>query len=205
MQSFLPALPRGTSLQQPTFIEEMMAAGRGVLGLFVGNRQAGSFFDFSQRGLVTSFIALLLVTALNVSLPTIMGVEGESITRSLVIFALLFVPQLGFTAIALRQLGRLDGFVPYLVADNWATFFLTLISSAVIASGLAGEMTIIVLGITVIIVEVNIARLIVTLSPMQIAIFLIARVVGFSIGLLMVGVIFPLPPELIETLSNPPA
>jgi hypothetical protein len=184
-------------LQHPTFIEEMMAAGRGVLALFVGNRRAGSYFDFSQRGLIGSFIALLLVTVLNAAMPTIMGAEGDSITRAIAIVVILFVLQLGFSAIALRQLKRLDGFVPYLIADNWATFFLTLISTAIVAAGFTGDFTLIVLGIIVIIIEVNIARLIVTLSPLQIAMFLIAQLVGVAVGLLLIGFIFPVPPEAV--------
>ena len=42
----------------------MMAAGRGVIGLLTGDRQAGSYFDLNNRGLAGSFIALLLVTGL---------------------------------------------------------------------------------------------------------------------------------------------
>lgn len=183
--------------QQSTFIEEMMAAGRGVMGLLAGDRQSGSYFDFSQRGLIGSFIALLLVTALNAVLPTLLGVEGAagSITRGIAMVGLLFGLQIGFSAIVLRQLNRMDGLMPYLVADNWATFFLTLISSALAAAGVASDFTLIVLGIVVIIIEVNIARLIVTLSPLQIAMFLIAQLVGVSIGLALIGIFFPLPPE----------
>ena len=183
--------------QQSTFIEEMMAAGRGVMGLLTGDRQSGSYFDLSQRGLIGSFIALLLVTALNAVLPTLLGVEGAagSITRGIAMVGLLFGLQIGFSAIVLRQLNRMDGLMPYLVADNWATFFLTLISSALAAAGVASDFTLIVLGIVVIIIEVNIARLIVTLSPLQIAMFLIAQLVGVSIGLALIGIAFPLPPE----------
>ena len=183
--------------QQSTFIEEMMAAGRGVLGLLTGDRQAGSYFDLSMRGLLGSFIALLLVTALNAVLPTVLGIEGPagSITRGIAMVALLFALQVGFSAIVLRQLGRMDGLSPYLVADNWATFFLTLISAALAAAGVANDFTLIVLGIVVIIIEVNIARLIVTLSPLQIAMFLVAQLVGVSIGLWVIGIAFPLPPE----------
>jgi hypothetical protein len=183
--------------QHSTFIEEMMAAGRGVLGLFVGNRQSGSYFDFSERGLAGSFIALLLVTILNASMPTIMGATDDSIARAVLIVAILFALQIGFSIIALRQLKRMDGLVPYIVADNWATFFLTLISTALVAAGLASDFTLIVLGIIVIIIEVNIARLIVTLSPIQIAMFLIAQLVGVSIGLLLVGFLFPIPPDAV--------
>ena len=37
----------------------------------------------------------------------------------------------------LRQIKRLDALVPYLVADNWVTFFLTLIVAALVAAGSA--------------------------------------------------------------------
>ena len=37
--------------------------------------------------------------------------------------------EIGFSAIVLRQLKRLDGLVPYLVADNWATFYITVFST----------------------------------------------------------------------------
>ncbi|MEO6015153.1 MAG: hypothetical protein ABIQ30_16410 [Devosia sp.] len=177
--------------QQSTFIEEMMAAGRGVLGLLIGDKRSGGYFDFGQRGLAGSFIALLLITALNAALPTLLGVEHDSIGQNLLMVALLFVLQLGCSAIVLRQINRLDGFVPYLVADNWATFFLTLISGAIAAAGIANDFTLILLGIIVIIIEVNIARLIVTLSPLQIAMFLIAQLVGVAIGLGIISLLLP--------------
>jgi hypothetical protein len=183
--------------QQSTFIEEMMAAGRGVIGLLAGDRQAGSYFDLSLRGLAGSFVALLLVTALNGVLPVLLGAEDESITRNVLTVALLFVLQVGFSIIVLRQVGRLDGLVPYLVADNWATFFLTLVSAAVAAAGVANDVTLVVLGIVVIFVEVNIARLIVTLPPLQIAMFIIAQLVGVSIGLALIGFFLPVPPDAV--------
>ena len=180
----------------------MMAAGRGVLGLLTGDRQAGSYFDLGQRGLLGSFIALLLITALNAVLPIILGDETESITRGVVTVILMLALQIGFSIIVLRQIGRMDGLVPYLVADNWATFFLTLISAALAAAGLANEFTLIVLGVVVIIVEVNIARLILTLPPLQIAMFLIAQLVGVSIGLVVIGLLFPVPPEVTQAATS---
>jgi hypothetical protein len=187
--------------QQSTFIEEMMAAGRGVIGLLTGDRQAGSYFDLGQRGLLGSFIALLLITALNAVLPIILGDETESITRGVVTVILMLALQIGFSIIVLRQIGRIDGLVPYLVADNWATFFLTLISAALAAAGLANEFTLIVLGVVVIIVEVNIARLILTLPPLQIAMFIIAQLVGVSIGLVVISFLFPVPAEVTQAAT----
>lgn len=182
--------------QQSTFLEELMAAGRGVLSLFTGDRRAGSYFDNSQRGLAGSFIAFLAITGVNAALPVLLGTRDPGgIARSILMVAILFALQLGFSAIVLRQLNRLDGFVPYVVADNWATFFLTLISGALAAAGVAGDPVLIVLAIVVIVIEVNIARLIVGLAPLQIAMFLVAQLVGVSIGLAIIGFAFPLPPE----------
>ena len=182
--------------QQSTFLEELMAAGRGVAGLLIGDRRAGGYFDYSQRGLVGSFIAFLAVTGINATLPVALGMrDSGGIARSVLMVAILFGLQLAFSAIVLRQLKRLDGLVPYLVADNWATFFLTLISGALAAAGIDGDPVLIVLAIVVIVIEVNIARLIVTLSPLQIAMFLIAQLVGVSIGLALIGLTFPLPPD----------
>lgn len=177
-----------------------MAAGRGVISLLTGDRRAGSYFDNSQRGLAGSFIAFLAITGVNAALPVLLGTRDPGgIARSILMVAILFALQLGFSAIVLRQLNRLDGLVPYIVADNWATFFLTLISGALAAAGVAGDPVLIVLAIVVIVIEVNIARLIVGLAPLQIAMFLVAQLVGVSIGLAIIGFAFPLPPEATTT------
>lgn len=180
--------------RQSTFLEELMAGGRGVLGLLIGDKQSSSYFDFSRRGLYGSFIAFLAVTALNALVPTMLGQSDPGgIGRSIAMVAILFVLQVAFSAIVLRQINRLDGLVPYLVADNWATFFLTLVSAAIAAAGFDSDLVLVVLAIVVIVIEVNIARLIVTLSPLQIAMFLIAQIVGVSIGLALISLVFPLP------------
>lgn len=187
-----------------SIIEEMAAAGRGVVALIMGDRKSANYFDFSQRGLVGSFIAFLAVTAVNAMLPSLMGATGAgaSVFRSVVMIAILYVFQVGFSAIVLRQLGRLDGLVPYLVADNWATFFITIGSTILALVGFSGDFVLIGIGLLVIIVEINIARLIVTLSPLQIAMFLIAQLVGVAIGLMIVGGLFPLSPAEIEALTS---
>ncbi|HTM76874.1 MAG TPA: hypothetical protein VL133_04530, partial [Devosia sp.] len=102
--------------------------------------------------------------------------------------------QLGVCYLVLRQMGRLDGFIPFLVADNWATFFTSILSLLLIVFGGPGDVVIIAIGLVVIIVEVNIARLIVTLAPLQIAIFIIAQVVASALGLLLLGGMLPAPP-----------
>jgi hypothetical protein len=186
-----------------TIVEELTAAARGVLALVVGNRRAADYFDFSLRGLAGSFIAFLSVTALQAVIPVMLGARGPeaSVFRAITTVAILFSLQVGFSAIVLRQLKRLDGFVPYLVADNWATFFVTLGSTLLLMVGLGGDIAIILIGILVIVIEINIARLIVTLTPLQIAMFLVAQLVGVSIGLLLVGVVFPMTPAELEALG----
>jgi hypothetical protein len=183
--------------QQSTFLEELMAAGRGVFGLLVGDKRGGSYFDFSQRGLYGSFIALIIARTLAAFVPMMLGpTTPGSMSRSIALDVLLLGLELAFSAIALRQLKRMDGLVPYLVADNWATFFLTLVAVACAAAGFSDDLLTIVLGIVVILLQVNIARIIVTLSPLQIAIFLIAQLVGAAIALLLFGMVLPLPAEL---------
>jgi hypothetical protein len=187
-----------------TIIEEMTAAARGVGALITGDRRAPSYFDFSDRGLIGSFVAFLTVTGLNAVLPGLLGATGPtaSIFRAVAMVAILFACQLAFAALALKQMKRLDGFVPYVVADNWATFFITLVTSVFAMLGLSGDLMLIVLVVLVLIVEINIARLIVTLAPLQIAMFLVAQLVGVSIGLIVLGVLLPLPPEVSAALAT---
>lgn len=186
-----------------TLIQEMISAARGVGALFVGNRRAPEYFDFSYRGLVGSLIVFIGVTAFNAVLPGLLGATGPmaSVFRAVTMVAVLFVFQLGFAALALAQMKRLDGLVPYIVADNWATFFITVGTSLLALVGLSGDLMLVLLVIVVLAIEINIARLIVTLAPIQIAIFLVAQLVGVSIGMLVLGVVMPLPEEMLAALS----
>ncbi|HEY4199228.1 MAG TPA: hypothetical protein VGM83_01585 [Devosiaceae bacterium] len=187
-----------------SLIDEMVAAARGCLFLLVGNRQASGYFDFSRRGLIGSFIALLAATAFSAYLPRLFGFAAEngSITRGLLLSGLLFAMQIGFAAIVLRQLKRLDGMSPYLVTYNWATAFLALISTVLALVGFVGDFTLIVVALVMLVIEINAARLIVTLTPLQIAMFLIAQVVGVTVGLLLLSALMPLPPEVQASLQS---
>lgn len=177
---------------------------RGVAALAMGDRKAPGWFDFSERGLVGSFIALLAVIGINAALPLLLGMEGAggSALRSVVTIVFLLGAQIGASALVLRQIGRQDGLVPYLVADNWATFTITTISLLLPLVGLGNEFTLVMIAILVIVIEVNIARLVVTLSVGQIVLFLIAQLVGVMVGLLIIGLTLPLPPELAAELSQ---
>jgi len=197
-----PAVVNGIlrlSNKPTTIIDELVDAGRGVAAILMGDRRAATCFDFSLRGLAGSFIAFLVATAASAYLPTIGGGSDAQLPtwRLLLMAGFLFGVQVGFSALVLRQLNRFDAFVPYLVADNWATFFITAVSTVLSLIGLSGDLVLIVVGILVLIIEINIARLIMTLKPWQIAMFLVAQVVGVSIGLIIIGVAFPLPPDMV--------
>lgn len=189
-----------------TIIEEMTAAGRGVLALIVGDKQAASYFDFSQRGLAGSFIAVLTLTGIGAVLSSWMGVEQGSVFKAVATNVILFAAQIGLTAIVLRQLKRFDGFVPYLVADNWATFWASLVFLVLSFVGL-GSIVIIATTLVGLWLQISIARTIVTLAPVQIVILLIGQLVGVFVGLLIVLALFPVSPAELEALtgvSSPP-
>ena len=173
-----------------------MAAGRGVMALLVGNRHAQSFFDLTQRGLVTSFIALLVAVAIRTFLPFLVSQVHDSALSSVAQYAILFIAQLGCTLIVLNQIKRMDTLIPYLIADNWVTFFLTLILAALVAAGLGGDADsadgiAIVFGIILIVIEVNIGRLVMGLPPLQIAMLIVAQIVGLLIGVVLIYFLFP--------------
>ena len=176
-----------------TLIEELMRAARGVAGLVIGDRKAPGYFDLSQRGLYGSFIAYLLILALNAYAPILLGVPDSqgTVLRVTLSNIMLYVAQIAACALALRQLDRRSSFVPYLVANNWASFFFVFIALLVgLTSGGVG-ITLLILGILVIVVEVNIARVVIGLTAMKVVFFLVAQLVGGGVGLLLITLIFP--------------
>lgn len=183
-----------------TIIQELLLALRGTFSVFLGKRDASKYFDLTVRGLTGSLIAFLVALALNAYLPQILGYTGEDAPgawRNVVVTLSVFGAQLGTAYLVLKQLGRLDGFVPYLVADNWATFFLSMISVALVMFELSNGALLLFLGIVAIAVEINIARLILTLRPLHIAMFLVAQVVGTLAVVLLVTSLGILPMESI--------
>lgn len=178
-----------------TLIEEGRAAGIGTWAILRGKRTAPDWFDFTPRGLVGSFIAFIVAVGINAILPDILGTapEGSSAFEALIMVSVLYVVQLGAAALALRQMGRLDGLVPYLVADNWATFFITTVSIVLNVVQFNVDFALLLLGVLVIIIEINIARLVVTLKAIQIVLFLVAQLVGVAGGLILLGAFLPAP------------
>ncbi|OEO28687.1 hypothetical protein VW23_003415 [Devosia insulae DS-56] len=182
---------------------EVVSAARGVVALVIGDRRANSYFDFSDRGLVGSFIAFLVVALLNTAVPLLLGVPGTSGTafRAIATVIIVLALQIGAAALVLRQLKRSDALVPYIVVDNWATFFLTIATTLLGLVGAGGELMFIATGIVIIIIMINIARLILTLTPWQIASFLVVQLISGVIALFVVSAVFPLSPEQLAELT----
>ncbi|WP_240232096.1 hypothetical protein [Devosia lacusdianchii] len=180
-------------MAQPTatFLDEVMTAARGCVALVIGNRQAPSYFDFSQRGLIGSLIAVVIAIGLAGFGPMLIGANlpPGTATQSIIVNAALFLAQAGTGFVALRQMGRQDGFVPYMVASNWVT-----LASAVLLllSTLLGALGIVVLILVVIVAIatfINIGRLVVTLTPLQIGILFVSQAVGVFLALAVVAVL----------------
>ncbi|MBE0581633.1 hypothetical protein [Devosia sp.] len=185
-------------MAQPTttFLDELLAAARGCVALVLGRREAASYFDFSQRGLVGSLIATVIAIGLAGFGPLLTGIPlpAGAATQSIIVNAALFLAQAATAFIALRQMGRQDGFIPYLVASNWVTLASALL---LLLSTLLGPTGIIVLVLVVVVALatfINIGRFIVTLTPVQIGILFVSQAVGVFLALAVVAIIFGAPP-----------
>ena len=187
----------------------MTAAARGVVALIIGNRRAAEYFDLGPRGLAGSFIAFLVVMLFEAVLPLAFGAAapGGTVFRSVATVGIVFAFFFGASALVLRQFRRPDALVPLFVTGNWANVYVTLAADVLIVMGFPLELLIISLLVIGLIVQINIARLIMTLTPLQIVMFLIAVAIGGFIGLIVAGLAFPPTPADLETLglSTPPA
>ena len=176
-----------------TFIEEIVNAARGCWALVIGRQDVASYFDFSQRGLIGSLIAVLIAILLAAFGPMLTGVTMPSgmPTQSVIVNGALFFAQAAMAWIVLRQMGRQDGFVPYLVASNWVTLFsgtLLLISTLFGEIGIGILLAVVVLAL---LTFINIGRFIVTLKPIQIGLLFISQAVGVFLALGIVAILLP--------------
>ncbi|MBU1307325.1 MAG: hypothetical protein KKF33_17625 [Alphaproteobacteria bacterium] len=179
----------------PTFLDELMAAARGCVALLTGNRQASDYFTFSQRGLVGSLIAVLIAVALAGFGPLLSGVPVPPGTASqaIIVNLLLFVAQAGTAWVALRQMGRGDGFVPYMVASNWVTLATAVLLMLSALLGPLGSVLLILVVILAIASFINIGRFVVTLKPLQIGILFLSQAVGVFLALVIVALFLGMP------------
>lgn len=180
---------------QSPFFEEAANAIRGCIALVMGRRDASTYFDFSQRGLVGSLIAVLAGMMLAGFGPLLLGfaVPPGAATQSIIVNAVLFVAQALMAMIVLRQMGRQDGFIPYLVASNWVTLVSAVLLLLSTMFGEAGLVVLLAVAIVAILTFVNIGRFIVTLSGLQIGLLFISQAVGVFLALGLVAMFLPAP------------
>ncbi|SFV36538.1 hypothetical protein SAMN05216456_2524 [Devosia crocina] len=180
---------------QSPFFEEAANAIRGCITLVMGRRDASTYFDFSQRGLVGSLIAVLAGMMLAGFGPLLLGfaVPPGAATQSIIVNAVLFVAQALMAMIVLRQMGRQDGFIPYLVASNWVTLVSAVLLLLSTMFGEAGLVVLLAVAIVAILTFVNIGRFIVTLSGLQIGLLFISQAVGVFLALGLVAMFLPAP------------
>ena len=174
-----------------TFVDELTSAARGCWALLTGNRQAASYFDFSQRGLVSSVIAVIVGVVVAAYGPMLLGFQQPAGAATQIVLANVgvFAVQALVAYMVLRQFSRLDGFIPYLVASNWVALLTAItLFIAPLLGGLGMVMLVVVL-IGTLVVFVNIGRLIVTLTPMQIVALCVAQVAAVLVGSVLLGMV----------------
>ncbi|UYN99357.1 MAG: hypothetical protein KIT02_15805 [Devosia sp.] len=182
--------------QSQTFFEEASQAMRGCWALITGQRDVANWFDFSQRGLVGSLIAVVLALLLAGFGPLLLGLQAPAgaASQSVIMNAALFLAQAGMAWIVLRQMGRQDGFVPYLVATNWVTLLSGALLLISLLFGEAGMIMLMVIVIVALLTFINIGRFIVTLKPIQIGLLFVSQAVGVFLALAVLAVLLPMPP-----------
>lgn len=179
-------------------LSEARAAARGTFALVVGDKGASRYFDFSQRGLVSSFIALLAAIAFELLLSSGSPVRGAF--AALISNAILYGAVLGATWLFLRQISRGEVFQPFIVTVNWANAVLSIALGVSVLLGL-GIVGILIL-IAGLVLTINIGRVIMSLRPGQIVLLIIVQAVGLFAALLVLALIFPPTPEQLAALNG---
>ena len=191
-----------------TFSQEFANAARGTIAILRGQRDCASYFDLSLRGLAGSFVAFFISIAMSIFLPALVSDTSASSTDLLArqggelasapgsvtvlfIIVALALFQIGFGAIALRQFNRLDGLLSYLVMDNWTGFFSTALSVILLMIGDPGGISMLIVLAVALISKINICRLVLDLKAAQIAMFLVAQLIGVLSGLILLEAILP--------------
>lgn len=174
------------------FFEEAASAFRGCIALITGKRDASAYFDFRQNGLVGSFIALVIALGVQAFGPPLLGRAGPAgLSTSVVIFGgIVIAVQYVIAWFVLRLLGRSDGIVPFVVVQNWVSLIQAVLAVLIVAifgepisvepgaemaQLTSGSIPFLLLGILALVVSVNIGRLILTLRPAHVALFVIAQ------------------------------
>jgi len=186
-----------------TLINEAVLAGHGVFSLALGKKDAERFFTLTLFGLTGAAIALIIAMAISAFTPVILGNANEMIppNKAFIYTAGVYLVQIGAGAIVLNQLKRLDAFIPYLVADFWSTFYVTLVTLVISMFNLEKGIFMLVLAILVLAIKINIIRLIVKLPFGQITLFFAAHLIAGFIALIVLGSILGIEPIQMNELQ----
>jgi hypothetical protein len=181
-----------------SFIDEAQSAARGVIAVLFGQRTASGYFSFTQQGLVSSFIAMLLMTAVELVAGSALGATG-SIASAALQTALVYVLLMASSALFFSMIGRQDALRPYIVTINWsnAVFAIVLLLLTALAPAIAGLVAL-AAGL---VMAINIGRLITALRPLHIFLLMVMQAVGMVVAVLLILIIFPLTPEQVAALT----
>ncbi|WP_196259935.1 hypothetical protein [Pelagibacterium limicola] len=178
----------------PTFQQEAANAAQGAWRLLIGRRDAPGYFEIDLRGLVSSFIALMVSIAITLGAAALTR-TGAGITSLVLVFTnvVLYAALVAASWAVLRALGKSDKFVPFLTVDNWLNAFISIILALAGLVGLSGEVVMFVAIVAGLAARINNARLVVGLNVGQIVMLMIAQVVGVVLGLGILGLFVPVP------------
>lgn len=188
-------MPRTSNLHDDpmSLFDEAVAAAQGVFALLFGQRKAPDYFDFSTRGLLGSFVFLIVTISVPPYLSGAIATETVVIQPWQVVAAEIVIigMQLLAASLLLRQMHRADAFVPYLVAGNWTAFYLGLASLLTAFLPGVGIIPLLVLVIAAVVILINTLRLVVTLSASQIVVFILAIMLANLIAVFAVAAFLP--------------
>lgn len=182
-----------------SLLDEARLAALGTVRVIAGRRDAPLYFGEDLPALFGSLLALVVAIAFSLAISAIqialMGATPVvSSFETVATTTIIFLGQLGGTYAAFRTLRRPDGFVPYLVADNWTSFYLSVVTAVLGLVGLGADLVLVVVGLVTLVAKINIARLIAGLKAGGVAILVIAQLCGGAAALLVVGLVFgPVP------------
>jgi len=174
------------------YLEEMVDAARGIYALIRGEKEKLGYFNFSQSGLVGSFIAVFIGLILQELFagpgPEEFQVPAwANLLSYAILYATPFIVAYGFLGI----IGERDRMRGYIVVNNWASFFFTLIIVAIFIFQLLASVGYFVIVVLTIIIFWRTARIILGFSVPQTIIFFVATVMGVLIAaMISVNIMF---------------
>lgn len=179
----------------PTLQQETVSAAQGSWRILIGRRDALSYFETDQRGLVSSFIALFVSIAVTLTTTALMHSGASAVSSFSLIFTnlILYTSLVAASWVVLKVLGKADRFVPFLAVDNWLNAFISVILALTTFVGLTGDTVMFAAIIAGLAARINNARIVVGLNVSQIILLMVAQVVGVVVGLGVLGLFLPVP------------